>query len=71
MHKVLEMAEGIDVGKMPSYELVPNVEAKKRLYSSDGSKSINALSQSYLSVDRSIGQSSYPSAYAYITALKS
>ncbi|KTF84825.1 hypothetical protein cypCar_00006803 [Cyprinus carpio] len=38
MHKVLEMAEGIDVGKMPSYELVPNVEAKKRLYSSDGSE---------------------------------
>lgn len=38
MHKVLEMAEGIDVGEMPSYELVPNAEAKKRPHSSDGSK---------------------------------
>ncbi|KAK2891173.1 hypothetical protein QQF64_007379 [Cirrhinus molitorella] len=36
MHKVLAMAEGIDVGEMPSYELVPNAEAKKRQHSSDG-----------------------------------
>jgi len=42
MVKVLEMAEGIDVGEMPSYELVPNAESKKRPGSSDGSKSINA-----------------------------
>ncbi len=55
MHKVLEMAEGIDVGEMPSYELVPNAEAKKRPYSSDGSKSVNALNQSVrLFIDRSI-----------------
>ncbi|KTG35911.1 hypothetical protein cypCar_00008241 [Cyprinus carpio] len=38
MHKVLGMAEGIDVGEMPSYELVPNAEANKRPYSSDGSE---------------------------------
>lgn len=50
MHKVLEMAEGIDVGKMPSYELVPNLEAKKRLNSSDGSKSVDTWNQSYLSI---------------------
>lgn len=42
MLKVLEMAEGIDVGEMPSYELVPNAESKKRPGSSDGSKSVNA-----------------------------
>ncbi|XP_077092359.1 NF-kappa-B-repressing factor [Siphateles boraxobius] len=38
MLKVLEMAEGIDVGEMPSYELVPNAESKKRPGSSDGSE---------------------------------
>ncbi|XP_067313705.1 NF-kappa-B-repressing factor isoform X2 [Pseudorasbora parva] len=38
MHKVLEMAEGIDVGEMPSYELVPNAESNKRPFSSDGSE---------------------------------
>ncbi|XP_039520618.1 NF-kappa-B-repressing factor isoform X1 [Pimephales promelas] len=38
MVKVLEMAEGIDVGEMPSYELVPNAESKKRPGSSDGSE---------------------------------
>ncbi|XP_052010499.1 NF-kappa-B-repressing factor-like isoform X1 [Xyrauchen texanus] len=37
MHKALEMAEGIDIGEMPSYELVPSAEAKKRPNSSDGS----------------------------------
>lgn len=47
MHKVLEMAEGIDVGEMPSFELVLNAESKKRPCSSDGSKSIGAF---YLSV---------------------
>lgn len=46
MHKVLEMAEGIDVGEMPSFELVPNAESKKRPYSSDGSKSIGAFNLS-------------------------
>lgn len=39
MQRVLEMAEGIDVGEMPSYELVSSAEAKKRPNSSDGSKS--------------------------------
>lgn len=43
MQRVLEMAEGIDVGEMPSYELVSSVEAKKRPISSDGSKSNSAL----------------------------
>lgn len=38
MHNVLEMAEGISVGEMPSYELVPGAEAKKRQHSSDGNK---------------------------------
>lgn len=33
------MAEGIDVGEMLSYELVPITEAKKRQNSADGSKS--------------------------------
>ncbi|XP_028816213.1 NF-kappa-B-repressing factor isoform X2 [Denticeps clupeoides] len=37
MQKVLEMAEGIDVGEMPSFELIPSAEAKKRPYSFDGS----------------------------------
>ncbi|KAK1804048.1 hypothetical protein P4O66_020084, partial [Electrophorus voltai] len=36
MQRVLEMAEGIHVGEMPSYELVPSTEAKKRPNSSDG-----------------------------------
>ncbi|XP_072519336.1 NF-kappa-B-repressing factor isoform X2 [Salminus brasiliensis] len=36
MQRVLEMAEGIHVGEMPSYELVPSGEAKKRPNSSDG-----------------------------------
>ncbi|XP_017562622.1 NF-kappa-B-repressing factor isoform X1 [Pygocentrus nattereri] len=36
MQRVLEMAEGIHVGEMPSYELVPSAEAKKRPNSSDG-----------------------------------
>lgn len=39
MQRVLEMAEGIDVGEMPSYELVSSAEAKKRPNSSNGSKS--------------------------------
>lgn len=47
-HKVLEMAEGIDVGEMPSYELVPNAESKKRPYSSDGSKSNDAIRLSHV-----------------------
>ncbi|KAI1898098.1 hypothetical protein AGOR_G00068840 [Albula goreensis] len=34
--KVLDMAEGIGVGEMPSYQLVPSSEAKKRPISSDG-----------------------------------
>ncbi|XP_026136339.1 NF-kappa-B-repressing factor-like isoform X1 [Carassius auratus] len=38
MHKVLGMAEGIDIGEMPSYELVPNADANKRPYSSDGTE---------------------------------
>lgn len=38
MQRVLEMAEGIHVGEMPSYELVSSAEAKKRPNSSDGSK---------------------------------
>lgn len=51
MLKVLEMAEGIDVGEMPSYELVPNAESKKRPGSSDGSKSVNACNLSiFLSI---------------------
>ncbi|KAK3535751.1 hypothetical protein QTP70_021046 [Hemibagrus guttatus] len=37
MQRVLEMAEGIHVGEMPSYELVSSAEAKKRPNSSDGS----------------------------------
>ncbi|XP_066505861.1 NF-kappa-B-repressing factor isoform X3 [Hoplias malabaricus] len=36
MQRVLEMAEGIHVGEMPSYELVPSAEAKKRPNSADG-----------------------------------
>ncbi|XP_052005522.1 NF-kappa-B-repressing factor-like [Xyrauchen texanus] len=36
MHRVLELAEGIDIGEMPSYELVPGADAKKRPNSSDG-----------------------------------
>ncbi|XP_036405025.1 NF-kappa-B-repressing factor [Megalops cyprinoides] len=36
MWTVLEMAEGIDVGEMPSFQLVPSAEAKKRPISSDG-----------------------------------
>ncbi|XP_056625295.1 NF-kappa-B-repressing factor [Triplophysa dalaica] len=36
--KVLEMAEGISVGEMRSYELVPSAEAKKRPRSSEGSE---------------------------------
>uniref|UniRef100_A0AAY5F3D0 XRN2-binding (XTBD) domain-containing protein n=1 Tax=Electrophorus electricus TaxID=8005 RepID=A0AAY5F3D0_ELEEL len=42
MQRVHDMAEGIHVGKMPSYKLVPNTEAKKRPNSSDGSKSKRA-----------------------------
>ncbi|XP_062856547.1 NF-kappa-B-repressing factor isoform X2 [Trichomycterus rosablanca] len=38
MQRVLEMAEGINVGEMLSYELVPSAEAKKRQNSSDGSE---------------------------------
>ncbi|TSQ81007.1 NF-kappa-B-repressing factor [Bagarius yarrelli] len=38
MQRVLEMAEGIHVGEMPSYELVSSAEAKKRPNSSDGSE---------------------------------
>lgn len=40
MQKVLEMAEGISVGEMRSYELVPSAEAKKRPRLSEGSKCI-------------------------------
>ncbi|XP_036379835.1 NF-kappa-B-repressing factor-like [Megalops cyprinoides] len=36
--KVLEMAEGIDVGEMPSFQLVPGAEAKKRPSSAHGSE---------------------------------
>lgn len=32
------MAERIDIGEMPSFDLVPSVEAKKRPNSSDGSE---------------------------------
>lgn len=39
--KVLEMAEGISVGEMRSYELVPSAEAKKRPRSSEGSKCLS------------------------------
>ncbi|XP_066571200.1 NF-kappa-B-repressing factor isoform X2 [Amia ocellicauda] len=35
MQKVLKMAEGIDIGEMPSFELVPGAESKKRPSSSD------------------------------------
>uniref|UniRef100_A0AAY5EW92 XRN2-binding (XTBD) domain-containing protein n=1 Tax=Electrophorus electricus TaxID=8005 RepID=A0AAY5EW92_ELEEL len=42
MQRVHDMAEGIHVGKMPSYKLVSNTEAKKRPNSSDGSKSKRA-----------------------------
>uniref|UniRef100_A0AAY5F6J2 XRN2-binding (XTBD) domain-containing protein n=1 Tax=Electrophorus electricus TaxID=8005 RepID=A0AAY5F6J2_ELEEL len=42
MQRVHVMAEGIHVGKMPSYKLVSNTEAKKRPNSSDGSKSKRA-----------------------------
>ncbi|XP_029113569.1 NF-kappa-B-repressing factor-like isoform X2 [Scleropages formosus] len=35
MQKVLEMAEGIDVGELPSFELVPGTEGKKRARSPD------------------------------------
>ncbi|KAI5105137.1 NF-kappa-B-repressing factor, partial [Silurus meridionalis] len=38
MQRVLEMAEGIHVGEMPSYEPVSSAEAKKRPNSSDGSE---------------------------------
>lgn len=30
MEKVLHMAEGIDIGEMPSFELVPDAKATKR-----------------------------------------
>ncbi|XP_060105205.1 NF-kappa-B-repressing factor [Heteronotia binoei] len=33
MEKVLQMAEGIDIGKMPSFELVPGAKATKRPHS--------------------------------------
>ncbi|XP_053228950.1 NF-kappa-B-repressing factor-like isoform X1 [Podarcis raffonei] len=33
MEKILHMAEGIDIGKMPSFELVPDAKATKRPYS--------------------------------------
>ncbi|KAL4631588.1 NF-kappa-B-repressing factor-like isoform X1 [Arapaima gigas] len=36
MPKVLVMAEGIGLGEMPSFQLVPGAEAKKRPSSSDG-----------------------------------
>ncbi|MGH0184668.1 UNVERIFIED_CONTAM: hypothetical protein FKN15_015617 [Acipenser sinensis] len=36
MRKVLDMAEGIDIGEMPSFELVPGATANKRPSSSDG-----------------------------------
>ncbi|KPP68212.1 NF-kappa B repressing factor-like [Scleropages formosus] len=36
MPKALVMAEGIGVGEMPSFQLVPGAEAKKRPSSSDG-----------------------------------
>lgn len=36
MQRVFEMAEGIHVDEMPSYELVPSAEAKKRPSSTDG-----------------------------------
>lgn len=33
MEKVLQMAEGIDIGEMPSFELVPGAKATKRPHS--------------------------------------
>lgn len=36
--EVLDMAEGIDIGEMHSFDLVPSAEAKKRPNSSDGSE---------------------------------
>lgn len=33
MEKVLQMAEGIDIGEMPSFELVPSAKATKRPHS--------------------------------------
>ncbi|XP_029463470.1 NF-kappa-B-repressing factor [Rhinatrema bivittatum] len=36
MQKVLQMAEGIDIGEMPSYELVPGAKGAKRPSSADG-----------------------------------
>ncbi|XP_034759731.2 NF-kappa-B-repressing factor-like [Acipenser ruthenus] len=36
MRKVLDMAEGIDIGEMPSFELVPGATANKRPSSSNG-----------------------------------
>uniref|UniRef100_A0A4W4FP16 NFKB repressing factor n=1 Tax=Electrophorus electricus TaxID=8005 RepID=A0A4W4FP16_ELEEL len=43
MQRVLEMAEGIHVGEMPSYELVPSTEAKKRPNSSDGNEPMRKM----------------------------
>lgn len=36
MEKVLKMAEGIDIGEMRSYELVPGKRLKRQHSSSDG-----------------------------------